>query len=86
MPQVELYIDSRMGAQVALLYAINPADPEEVGEYEKTLYPSSEAMQERCTARAIIYTVLGLSAQICRLVKKYLMHEPFQKQQVFDFS
>ena len=83
---VDLYIDSRMGAQVALLYSCRPLDPDDIRDYEQTLHPASEALRERCTARSIMYTVLCLSGHICRLVKRRLMNETVERRQVFDFS
>jgi len=80
---VPLFIDTRMGAEVARIYAVNPlADAE---GYDRSLYPSTEALREPCTRRAIIYTVLGLSAWVGQVVKKFLSHEPFPKEIVLDF-
>jgi len=45
--QVMLYIDARIGSEVARLYAINPLT--ESGAYARTLYPSREAIQEPST-------------------------------------
>ena len=54
---VQLYIDSRMGAEVMRVYTVNPMDIYQCRAYEENLYPSSEALQERCTAKTIMYTV-----------------------------
>ena len=80
---VPLFIDTRMGAEVARIYAVNPLADEEC--YHQSLYPSAEALHEPCTHRAIIYTVLGLSAWVCRLVKKFLSHETFSREVILDF-
>ena len=85
-PLVEYYIDGRMGAEVGLIYAFNPADIDAVKNYEQSLHPSSESYPARCTERAIIYTVLGISCHICLTVKKYLMSQPVKEFQFFDFS
>jgi hypothetical protein len=82
--QIDLYIDARMGAEVARIYSIYPID--DVKSYQQTLYGSKEAIQEPCTRRSIIYTVLGISAFICGNVKKFLTGESIQKEIVLDFK
>jgi hypothetical protein len=81
---VPLFIDARMGAEVARLYSINPI--EDIELYEQTLYDSKEALQDPCTRRTIIYTVLGISAFICGQVKKYVSNEAIKKEMVIDFK
>jgi hypothetical protein len=71
-PGTRLIIDPRMGAETALLYAMNPMDRGDQASYEKTLYSDSEAVQERCTAKATIYTANMLSGLVCKTVKDVL--------------
>lgn len=85
-PRVCLYIDTRMGAEVAVVHAINPLDPDDVRLYEDSLHGSDTAFQARCTERAIIYTVLGLAAITAGKVKKHVMGQPFGKTIVRDFK
>ena len=65
-------IDPRMGAESALLYVMNPLDSKDIESYEKTLYVDTQAVQERCTARATIYTANLLSGLVCKAVKDLL--------------
>lgn len=81
---VGLLIDARMGAEVAQLHTINPLF--DVADYERTLYPSSEAFQEPCTRKAIIYTAMGIACMICGEVKKYVQGEVNKKSLVMDFK
>ncbi len=81
---VPLYIDARMGAEVARIYSIRPLEDAEF--YEQTLYGSDEAIQEPCTRRTIIYTVLGIAAFIYGQVKKHVQNEPLKKEIVMDFN
>ena len=83
---VEVFIDSRMGAEVGRVQTIRPTDPDDVSFYESTLHTSAEALPARCTEKAIIYTVLGISAAICGKVKKHLTHQPYHKDLVLDFA
>lgn len=82
--QVDLYIDARMGAEVAQLYSIFPI--EDIKLYQKSLHSQREALQEPCTRRAIIYTVLGISSFISSQVKKFLGGESIRKELTIDFK
>jgi len=63
-------IDPRMGAEYASMEVIACNDTKERREsYEKSLYSDSEAVQERCTAKSTIYTVMLIAGQIAKVVK-----------------
>ena len=64
----ELYFDARMGAEVGKVLVVRPADPASCRKYEGNLYPSSEAFQAPCTAKATMYCAGGLAAFICSMV------------------
>lgn len=68
----KLIIDGRMGGESALIYAMNPLDQKDISSYEKTLYTDENAVEERCTAKATMYTVQSITGQICKIVKDYL--------------
>jgi hypothetical protein len=85
-PDVKLFIDSRMGAEVMKIYSLNPIDLYECRNYEASLYPSSEALQVRCTAKSIMYTVLSLASLLANQVKKFLMSEFLNKELTFDMK
>lgn len=70
--QTKLVIDPRMGAESALIYAMSPMNVKDIESYEKCLYSDDNAVQERCTAKATMYTALMLSGQVCKIVKDYL--------------
>ena len=84
-PNIELFIDSRMGTEVGKVISICPSDPSGVAFYEGTLHTSKEALQARCTEKTIIYTVLGISAAICGKVKKHLAGQTIHKSITMDF-
>lgn len=64
---IEFIIDPRMGAEQALLFVVRPfADHE---WYEKTLYDSSLAVQEKCTAKATIPCAMALGAEVAKVVR-----------------
>ncbi len=65
---VKLLIDPRMAAQVIQVYSVKPGVPNGSKAYEATLVDDSETLEERCTARSIIYSVLPLAGLVCRQV------------------
>ena len=85
-PEVVLYIDSRMGLEVMQVYCVNPSDPWHVKSYESTLFPSSEAIPVRCTAKSIMYTVLAVASLLASTVKKVVMHEQVKHSLTFDLK
>jgi molybdopterin-synthase adenylyltransferase len=76
---VKLVIDPRMGAEDALLYAMNPFDDKDVDSYEKTLYTNEQAVQERCTAKSTIYTANLLSGMVAKVVKNIVCQEKYPR-------
>lgn len=71
-PATKAIIDPRMGAESALLFVVNPMDIADGEAYEKSLYSDAEAVHERCTAKATIYTANMLSGLVCKAVKDLL--------------
>jgi molybdopterin-synthase adenylyltransferase len=67
----ELYIDTRMGAEVGKVLVVHPSLPGSCRKYEEEIYPSSEAFQAACTARATIYCACGLAAYVGAAVAGY---------------
>lgn len=68
-------IDPRMGAEYATMNVVATADSEGYKSYLKTLFPDGEAVQERCTAKTTIYTVLLISGQVVKAVKDITMEQ-----------
>jgi len=85
-PAVSLYIEARMGAEVARIHTIKPCDPDSVKWYESTLYTDSEAVQAPCTARAIIYCSFMIGALVANQVKKFARAESLVREVIFDLK
>ncbi len=83
-PRVGLYVDARMGAEVCRIYTIRPSNPDDVKEYEATLYPDGEAQELPCTGRAIIYNIFLIAALACSQVKKFARGQEFPREIIFD--
>ena len=81
---VEAYIDARMGAEVARIYTVRPADPDHVRFYERTLYSDDEALQLPCTAQAIVYNSFGIASLVAGQVKRVAMGEAWKREIIFD--
>jgi len=83
---VSMVIDPRMGAETSLLYIMNPKDAKDVASYEKTLYSDANAVQERCTAKATIYTANLLAGQVCKGVKDLACSTPYTRLSQWDIG
>lgn len=71
-PMVKMYVDSRMGAQVYDVQSFRPTDKDAIKYYEDAWYDDKDAMAERCSEKAIIYTVMVMANVLCNMVKKYI--------------
>lgn len=85
-PFTQLVIDPRMGAEVALMYAMNPNEEKDILAYEKTLYSNEEAVQERCTAKATIYTANLLAGMVVKTVKDFTVSQEYPRTLSWDIS
>lgn len=72
-------IDPRMGAENAMLYTMNPMDVKDIESYGKTLYSDEDAMHERCTAKATMYTASMLSGLVAKSVKDIVTDGPYPR-------
>jgi len=81
---VPLYVDARMGAEVARVFTVRPADPDDVRRYEASLYTDEEAMNLPCTAQAIVYTGFSIAGLVAGQIKKFLTGEPLKGELILD--
>jgi molybdopterin/thiamine biosynthesis adenylyltransferase len=68
-------IDARMGATTYRVMTFFTGYNEDMARYRATLVPDADAVQERCGQKSIIYTVLGVAAEVCNFVHKIVMQE-----------
>jgi len=83
---VTMFIDPRMGAEMALMYSMNPKDAKDITSYEKTLYSDKEAVMERCTAKATIYTANLLAGLVVKAVKDAVLNAPRTRVAQWDIG
>ncbi len=77
---VDLLIETRMAAEGGLIYAINPSEPRQVDEYEKTLYSDEKAEESPCSRRAIAPTVALLSGMAVFTMINFINGKRFHNQ------
>jgi hypothetical protein len=66
------FVDPRMGAEDAALYVCDTKQPTEKDDYKTTLYSDDKAVQEKCTAKATMYTACMLSGLVSKAIKDVL--------------
>ena len=84
--KVKLLIDPRTGPELFRILTVNFELEKERKKYEKTLYSDEEADEAPCTGRSIIYSVLMVSAYICRQIKLFVMNQEYKRDIIFDIK
>jgi hypothetical protein len=83
-PNVQLYLDARMGLETLAVYAVRPQLRDSRQDYVKTLHNDANSLQEPCTARTICYTPLMASSILCSQVKRYVNDEGIPRSIILD--
>ena len=78
-------IDSRMGAEVARILTVKVASLAAQKDYGRTLYRSTEALREPCTARSTAYCATGLASFVAAKVVKLITGRSFSTDITVDF-
>lgn len=76
---VQYVIDPRMGAEIALMYTMNPHNDRDREAYETTLYSDKDAVQEKCTAKSTIYTANLLSGLCSKTIKNLICKQDYPR-------
>lgn len=85
-PAVTLFMDARMGGLVSIVRPVRPTNAGDVRRYEVSLHGDDDAVQEPCTARAILFTVLALASTIARLVRAEVVGLELPREVVQDHA
>ncbi len=85
-PMTKAVVDPRMGAENALMYVMNPMSEKDTQTYEKTLYSDSEAVAERCTAKATIYTATMLAGLVAKAVKNLAKGDKYPRTTMWSIA
>lgn len=78
-PEVTYLIDPRMAAEYALSFVIDPKLERDRKAYESTLYTDSNSVEERCTAKATMYTATMLAGYVAKHVKDIVTGTPYAR-------
>ncbi len=85
-PDVSYILDPRMGAEDAALYVISPHDKADAVTYDKTLYSDANSVQERCTAKATIYTTNLLSGLVAKAIKNIACKQAYPRISLWSIA
>lgn len=84
-PNVQFFIDGRLGGEVVRVLTINPMRDVFLWPwYEALLYPEGEISPAPCTARSIIDVGFSVGALIVNLVRRFLTHETVPHDILYD--
>lgn len=83
MQNITGMIDSRMAGTVYRVYTINHLNQR---DYMSSWYPDSEAVQERCTSKSVIFNVCGIASIVCSQAVKLAKNEEFEFEIYGDFK
>jgi hypothetical protein len=81
-PDVQLYLDGRIGGESLALYAVDPLEGDWYGE--RHLYNDDKAMPLPCTERAIVYPATILGGLMCRHLAHF--HSGEQPAKIVNFT
>ena len=82
--QVRYFIDTRMASEFMQQWVIDMQDSNAVEAYEKTLFTDKEAVQERCTAKATVYTASLAGSFIAKALKDIITDQPYARAINYD--
>ena len=86
MKDVKFVIDPRSGAENGRVYTVDMTSAGEQKFYEQYFYDDSRTEPTPCTAQAVIYSVLFLSAIISNQIKRLLMNQAYLKEIIYDMT
>lgn len=85
-PMVTYLIDPRMASEYALSYVMDPHSAKDRETYEKVLYTDEAAVQERCTAKATMYTATMIAGYVAKMVKDIVTKNPYSRVTHWDIG
>ena len=80
------FIDSRMGAEFAILHSFSPLDAEARANYEKTLHTNGQGEQVPCTAKATVYTATLLAGMVVKNIKDVVTNNDPIRTMLWDIA
>jgi hypothetical protein len=71
--KTKFIVDARMGAELALLYTMNPHDLKDREDYPKSLYSDDASEPVPCTQKSTTHCAVLLGATVAQAIKDCLM-------------
>lgn len=71
--KTKIVVDARMGAELALLYVMNPHDVADRNDYPKSLYSDDEASKVPCTQKSTTHCAIMAGSLVAQAIKDYLL-------------
>lgn len=81
---VSYFIDSRMAVEYLSQFCIDMNKKEDIAGYKKTLFSDDEAVQERCTNKATVYTASLAGSLVAKMVKDIATKNPYTRAVQYD--
>jgi molybdopterin/thiamine biosynthesis adenylyltransferase len=85
-PMTKAIIDPRMGAEQAALYVVKPMSEADAKTYAASLYDDKDAVQERCTAKATMYTATMLSGFVAKAIKDLVTNNKYPRTTLWSIA
>lgn len=85
-PQLELYIDARMGGEFMRFLTVNSNTKDAILKYTKIVSAKTTPVREECTARSVVYNTFVCGGIIASLVKKFAKSEQIRPSINFDLT
>lgn len=79
-------IDPRMSAEYATMFVMSPIDAKDRKSYKHTLFSDDDGVQERCTAKATMYTVGMISGLVCKAMKDIINDAPYPRISTWNIA
>lgn len=84
---VKLVIETRMGMNMGIIYAVNPCDREETKEYKQTLYTDDASETSECgVSQSLAATAAIVAGKAVWKLIKWHNHKPFNNEVMIDLE
>lgn len=79
-------IDPRMAIEYASIRTYMPLRGDKPSDYTNSLFNDSEAVQERCTAKATMYTASLIAGHVSKIVLDYMLERDVMRSLDWDLE
>lgn len=83
---VDFFVDTRMGGNVAQVLTAQPLDPDDVRAYEAQLFTDAEASPLPCTSRAVAYNTFAIGSLAAAALRRWWLERRRERGLTIDFN